>query len=159
MRTCIAAFVVTFFALIILSTPLSAQTKSGAGDWRKLDATIQEDEAILRWLNSARSNDFPAFVRLSLMNEYTTRAFLKSMFEEVRETAPTVVMIAEEPGRMNPNAPREYYLVGCVKKPGDSREMRVMTRVILKQVGNDWTILGGGFSPPWNNTVRDCPVR
>ena len=159
MRARIAAFVGTFFALIIFSAPLTAQTKLGASDWRKLNPTIPEDAAILRWYNSIQSNDFPTFVRLSPKNKYTTPSLLKTMFESIRNTAPTAVMISKTPSHMNPNGSRNYYLVGCVKKLSDPKQRRVMASVTPIKVGDDWTVIGIGFSPPWNNTVRDCPVH
>lgn len=159
MRTCIAASVGIFLTLIIFCVPLAAQTKLGASEWRKPNPTIPEDAAILRWYNSIQSNDFPAFVRLSPKNKHTTPTLLKAMFESIRSTAPTAVMISKKPGHTNPNGSKDYYLVGCVKKPSDLKEMRVMATVTPIKVGSDWTVMGVGFSPPWNNTVRDCPVR
>lgn len=156
MKPYLAAFVA---ALIISSASAQAQTKSGESAWRTLDASIPVHGAIMRWLDAARSNDFAAFERLSVKNEYTTRDFLRTMFKEVRDTAPAFIMIEKEPHERNSNGSQSYFLVGCVAFPGDYlKERRQITKVLAIPMGNEWKLIGGGFSQPWNKTVRDCPV-
>ena len=145
-------------ALTCTSATGSAQSPSGTV-WIPLDASKPEHAAVLGWHRALAENDYASYLRytggISGLSEQTQRAH----FDTVRSMTPPKLMITANPSHVNPNGTKDYTVAGCLRMPGDPDEMRMVAGVTPYQKDGQWRISGSDFGPPWNNTIRACPVR
>ena len=141
-----------------MSASGSAQLPAAPG-WIPLDPSKPEHAAILSWHKALVANDYAAYLRytggISGISEQTQRMH----FDTLRSMTPPTLMITASPSHLNPNGTKEYIVGGCVRMQGDPDEMRMVAGVTPYQKDGQWRISGSDFGPPWNNTIRVCPVR
>jgi hypothetical protein len=127
--------------------------------WIPLDPSKPEHAAILGWHRALVANDYAAYIRyrepLAGISEANQRAY----FASVRSMTPSKLMIAASPSHINPNGTKTYTVAGCMKQPGDPEEMRMVAGVTPYQNNGRWRVSGSDFGPPWNKTLRECPVK
>lgn len=152
-----------FLALFGSITGLSAETAGGQPKdpvvWRSLDPSNPEHTAILEWHRALISNDYQAYLRSVGRIPGESEVTMKMSFDNNRATTPPTLMISVEPSHINPNGSKDYAVAGCMKAYGDNKELRMVAGVTTIKKNGEWKIVASGFSPPWNNLVRDCPVK
>lgn len=148
------------FAIAITCASVSGWTQSReATVWIPLDSSKPEHAVILGWHKALVANDYAAYVRytggLPGVSEQNQRAH----FATVRSMTPPTLMITANPDHVNPNGTKDYTVAGCMRVSGDPNEKRMVAGVTPYQKDGQWRVGGSDFGPPWNNTVRVCPVK
>lgn len=150
---------------VLLAIGITCMSASGSAQspaapaWKPLDPSKPEHAAILGWHKALVANDFATYLRYTGGIPGISEQSQRAHFATVRSMTPPVLMIAANPGTVNPNGTRTYSVAGCVRMPGDPDEMRMVAGVTPYQKDGQWRIGGSDFGPPWNNTIRVCPVR
>ena len=127
--------------------------------WVPLDASQPERAIIVAWHKALVSGDYAAYVRHTGDVPGLSDQARREHFAKLRTVTPSTLMITATPTRVNPNGTKEYAVAGCVKMAGDPREMRMLALLLPHQRDGQWRVLGSDFGPPWNDTVRECPVK
>jgi hypothetical protein len=126
---------------------------------QQLNPSNPEHAAILRWHHALLANDFQAYLRASTRNPQISEQMMEVVFEGTRRNTPPSLLIYVNPQHTNPNGSKEYAVVGCMKLPGDPREIRMISLVSTLQQDGQWKVFGTAFGPPWTDQVRVCPVK
>jgi hypothetical protein len=150
----------TSLAIAISLQPGTAQAQSAEKpSWVALQASIPEHAIILAWHKALVANDYAAYLRHTGEVPGLSDAQRREHFAKLRTVTPGELKVTAGPTRVNPNGTKEYFVAGCVKMPGDPKDMRVVALLLPHQRDGQWRILGSDFSVPWNDTVRSCPVK
>jgi len=127
--------------------------------WIPLDPSKPEHAAILGWHKALVTNDYAAYLRYRGPVAGVSEANQRAYFASVRSMTPPKLMIAAQPSHVNPNGTKDYTVAGCMKLPGDPNDIRMVAGVTPYQKDGQWRVGGSDFGPPWNNTIRACPVK
>lgn len=147
-------------AIALICAPACGWAQSReATVWIPLDPSKPEHAAILGWHRALVANDFAAYLRYRQPMEGVSEATRRMHFANVCSMTPPTLMITASPSHINPNGSKDYTVAGCMKQPGDPNEMRMVAGVTPYQKDGQWQVGGSDFGPPWNNTIRACPVK
>lgn len=148
------------FAIAITWTSASGWTQSTeATVLIPLDSSRPEHAAIAGWHRALVGNDYAAYLRYTGGIPGISEQSQRAHFATVRSMTPPMILISANPSQVNPNGTKNYTVVGCVRMAGDPNEMRMVAGVTPHQKDGQWRVAGSDFGPPWNNTVRACPVK
>ena len=156
--------ILTCILLVAISVPIAAiaapPSKSAAtlGEWVRLDPSNPEHAAILRWHRSILKNDFKGYLLAVPQIKDVTVEMRRQIFDFLRTTTPLQILVSSRPRNTNPTGSKNYYVAGCTKLKGDPREWRVLSNVTPVNTGETLVVSASGFSPPWTNLARACPI-